>query len=40
MTNLEFLLVFSITPIGAMLIGLGALYLTRHDRRTHHPAGE
>ena len=40
MTNLEFLLVFSITPIGALLIGLGALYLTRHDRGKHNPAGE
>lgn len=37
MTELEFLLVFSITPIGALLIGFAALYLTRHDRRHPHP---
>ena len=33
MTNLEFLLAFSIAPVGALIIAGVLLYLTRTDRQ-------
>ena len=39
MTGTEFLLLM-IAPVGALLIAGITLYVTRHDRQKHNPAGE
>lgn len=40
MTNLEFILAFSILPVAGVLIGLAAVFLTRDRHRRHLHAGE
>ena len=37
MTELEFIIAFSIMPIGALILGVVIFYLTRHDGRDTKP---
>jgi hypothetical protein len=36
LTDLQFLLDFSVEPVGALLIGIAAPFLTRHERADPH----